>query len=247
MQKNILLGIIVFLLLVAIIPPVIAGEMDPVGSANLSVIVTPPLNGNQFYTGETVYFSGVNHISNQTYVRIINYVLSDSDPRLVYPVVNGQWSGSYTYTDSTRSGRSQLCVLPYSDEVAGTLPVYPEQAFAYFDGYPGTKPTPIPTATIVTYSATVTGTSTVKAKVTPTPTPTPNYDEKIANLESTVAKQNETITNISTAIKKTPKPTATVNYSATIAVLQKQIDSEQAKNKEQDDFISQILAFLGLK
>ncbi len=54
MQKNILLGIIVFLLLVAFIPPVIAGDMDPVGSANLSVIVTPPLNGNQFYTGITV-------------------------------------------------------------------------------------------------------------------------------------------------------------------------------------------------
>ena len=193
MQKNILLGIIVFLLLVAFIPLVIAGDMDPVGSANLSVIVTPPLNGNQFYTGETVYFSGVNHISNQTYVRIINYVLSDSDPRLVYPVVNGQWSGSSTYTDSTRSGRSQLRVLPYSEEVAGTYPVYPEQAFAYFYGYPGTKPTPIPTATIVTYSATVTGTSTVKAKVTPTPTPTPNYDAQIAELEKKLAEEKEQV------------------------------------------------------
>jgi hypothetical protein len=80
----------------------------------------------------------------------------------------------------------------------------------------------------------------------PTPTPTPNYDAKIANLESTVAKQNETIANISTAIKKTPKPTATINYSATIAALQKQIEAEEAKNKEQDDFISQILKFLGL-
>ena len=200
-----------------------------------------------FTLGKPCYFSGINHISDKTYVRIVNYVLSDNDPRLVFNVVNGQWSGSFTYIDSSRSGRSQLVVKPYSDEVAGTLPVYPEQAFAYFDGYPGTKPTPIPTATIVTYSATVTGTSTVKAKVTPTPTPTPNYDEKIANLESTVAKQNETITNISTQIKKTPKPTAKINYSATIAVLQQQIDAEAAKNKEQGDLISQILAFLGLK
>ena len=99
----------------------------------------------------------------------------------------------YTYTDSTRSGRSQLRVLPYSEEVAGTLPVYPEQAFAYFYGYPGTKPTPIPTATIVTYSATVTGTSTVKAKVTPTPTPTPNYDAQIAELEKKLAEEKEQV------------------------------------------------------
>jgi len=125
-----------------------AGEMDPVGSENLSVIVAPPPDGQDFfYLGETVHFSGVNHISDQTHVRIINYVLRDDDPVFVINVNNGVWSGSYTHTDSTRTGHSQISVKPYSDEVAGTLPVYPEQASVRFRTVPQPKPTPTPNPT----------------------------------------------------------------------------------------------------
>ena len=236
-----------------------AGEMDPVGTMNLTVISAPPPDGYMYYIGETVQFSGINLISNKTYVRIVNYVLKDDDPQLVFNVVNGHWSGSYVHSDPNRSGRSQLVVKPYSDEEASAIFLaqskYPDQAFAYYQGYPGIKPTPTPTPSPAPTSAATTQ--------RPTPTQTVNLSKKIADVESRVSEQNESIAAVKTKIAEqsatiaahdtmiteiiAATPTDTPNYSATIATLQTKLAEQEAKNIEQDSWIDTILRFLGLK
>ena len=210
------------------------------GSANLTVVITSPQNGG-YYIGDTVKFSGVNLVSNKTYVRISTGNQKDDDPKLIFDVVDGKWAGLYTLTDPTRGGQSQIIVKPCSDEEADASPVYPDQAFAEYVGYPVQKPGPTPVPTTI-----------------PTTEPTVNYEETIAAIEANVTAQISTptptlIPEPTPAVQSVPaltvtlSPTPTIDYDAQIAVLQQQIDAEAAKNKEQGDLISQILAFLGLK
>lgn len=100
---------------------------------------------------------------------------------------------------------------------------------------------------------------------TPTPTPTPNYEAKIAALETKIAAQETKINTQSTRIQeiadktpvptavpttvittKTPVPTATIDHAATIAALEKHLAEVEAAQKEQGDWIRQIMKFLGM-
>ena len=210
------------------------------GSANLTVVITSPQNGG-YYIGDTVKFSGVNLVSNKTYVRISTGNQKDDDPKLIFDVVDGKWAGLYTLTDPTRGGQSQIIVKPCSDEEADASPVYPDQAFAEYFGYPVQKPGPTPVPTTI-----------------PTTEPTVNYEETIAAIEAKVTAQISTptptlIPEPTPAVQSVPaltvtlSPTPTIDYDAQIAELTEKVAEEKEQVREQNDPIYQIMKFLGLK
>ena len=224
------------------------------GSANLTVVITSPQNGG-YYIGDTVKFSGVNLVSNKTYVRISTGNQKDDDPKLIFDVVDGKWAGLYTLTDPTRGGQSQIIVKPCSDEEADASPVYPDQAFAEYVGYPVQKPGPTPVPTTI-----------------PTTEPTVNYEETIAAIEANVTAHDTDIAEIrdtlaaqistptptlipepTPAVQSVPaltvtlSPTPTIDYDAQIAELNKKVAEEKEQVQEQNDPIYQIMKFLGLE
>jgi len=220
MHKKILLGIMVFLFLVAIIPPIGATS------------ITTNADYAKFYIGDTITISGKNTASQITYISACTAGSTDCEHGTAPVNADGSW----TYTFKTPFGFGVQTVNLWTD--VNQTPGFPDKKWNM----------------MMTNRPTSSGqTAPDITKTTPTTEPTPNYKEQIsaiktqiAEIQTNVSANQATIATLAATKAPTPRPTAKVNYSATMEKLQKELDVEQAKNKEQDNWIHQILSFFGI-
>jgi hypothetical protein len=174
-----------------------------------------------YYDDEPILITGTNTGSNETYI-IVRMAPGGELVNSGYaPVINGRWE--YTIPSQTTSVH-----------VTGKYNESDQNFYNLKLIRIGERP-----------QITVTSEMAIE---TPTPSPTVDHSQKIKDLESRIAKQEETIGELvaeeTITAAPTPAPTVTVNYSATIAALDERIAIEEAKNKEQDDLLAKIWKWL---
>ena len=202
-----------------------------------------------FYWEDQLHFSGIadnskpvylfledpnQNIPNRNLPRSCTGLRFDYESPEITPALDGSWS--YTWDSGENS-----CKYPTSIDIDIVI-------FGSHNGLPIKIPVTMRAQTVAT--------------TIPTTDPTPDYQGQLNALASNVSQQNasigahdtmivrlnETVATQATIVSRHIAITAvpTVNYSATIAALEEKIRVEEAKNREQDNFITQILRFLGL-
>lgn len=220
--------VILSLFLIALVPPAMGEEF----TISVNGMDYQSLNNPSFTWGDTITFSGTYRITDEDRAKYGDALASEPN---VYINILDPYGDLPNRIPDACKGLSPGTAYPIS--------VDSNNGWTYtWDSGNLVCKYPLYSDTRLTVSSMgVEFPITMKGKITPTPTPTEDYGAKIAALESKVAEQNSTIATLSTVAAR-----KTVNYTERLEAIERNASEQRAKIEEQEDWIQQIMVFLGL-